>query len=136
MIRQTFTLRGYDWKVYVYYCISFIPIEEIMNVILELNVDKRFATRAYTMLESHENNQGFTYSDESSNTSVVFIGPADNATQFFNTFLHEANHLARHISKSYNIPIDSEEASYLLGDIAGTMFSKCKSLMCDCCRNK
>lgn len=136
MIKQTFTVRGYDWKVYVYYCISFVPTEEIMNNVIELGIDERSARRAYTMLENHYNNQGFTYTNEDTQESLIFIGPADNAAQFFNTLVHELTHLVINISKVYNINHTTEEFGYLYGDIAGIMFSKCKSLMCDCCRNK
>lgn len=49
-------------------------------------------------------------------------------------FVHEVDHLGRHISKMLGIDQDSEDVSYLCGDIAQALFKSLHRLFCDECR--
>lgn len=86
------------------------------------------------MLESKKKNTGFTYTDFEKHITMVIIGEADSASEFFNTFVHEIGHVSTHIAEFYGIDTNSEEIQYLSGEIALQMFEKAKELMCDHCR--
>ena len=87
------------------------------------------------MLESNRKNSGFTYTDFTKHVTVMIIGEAIDASEFFNTFIHEISHVATHISEYYQVDFDSEELQYLQGEIALQMFEEAKDLMCDHCRS-
>ena len=64
------------------------------------------------MLESKKKNTGFTYTDFEKHVTMVIIGEADSASEFFNTFVHEIGHVSTHIAEFYGIDTNSEEIQY------------------------
>lgn len=135
MIRQDFFIDKFGWNVVAFYDVK----PKDANIVLkELRMlASASETRMIEEFISEGNyNTGFTYSNPTLKASVVSIGETTDARQFYNTLQHEQRHLETHIAKAYNLDPYGEELCYLAGDIAMSMFSACRELLCDCCRKK
>lgn len=135
MIKQVINIPDYDWKVYVYYNISYDDKDEIIDKLYKYNFPKTYISSAYTILSNNKLNQGFTFSNTNNKTSIIGITNTTNASQFINTFIHEIHHTVSHISITYDLNPTSEEVCYIAGSLAETMYDKCNTLLCDCCRH-
>lgn len=136
MILQEFTLDRYDWLVRVFYLIDIFPLEEIAEALQELGCDRQEAYETAESLELEGFNIGAIYSNAYKRESVIIIGKADSAEEFYDTFDHEKGHLVMHICIADNIDPFGEKFQYLSGEIAGLMFSAAKELFCEECRKK
>ena len=134
MRTQIIYLDKYDWLIKVFYLIEDPFIEGILEELDSIDCEPDSFYRAAEMLENRELNAGFTYTDYEKHVTIMIIGEATSANEFFNTFIHEIGHAAIHISDYYMVSYDSEEIQYLTGEIALQMFSEAKDLMCDHCR--
>lgn len=68
-----------------------------------------------------EPNHGFSVSDTNERMSLVCIGWVTNRWQWFNTIVHEIDHVQRDICEYYNVELGTEEAAYLQGCLAAEM---------------
>ena len=136
MIVQEFTLDDYNWLVRVYYLIDKFPLEEITENLEELGCPPDEAQETAEQLESEGFNIGSIYSNIYKRKSLIIIGKANDADEFFDTFDHEKGHLAMHISFADDIDPFSEEYQYLAAEIGKLMFKASKELFCDECRKK
>lgn len=136
MIRQKFSIPMYGWQVKVWYAVDDFYTDEIIDELKELKADTGFIEVSRAMLDSGMLNNGLTLVDKGSKRAIVVIGITTSAEQFHNTYEHEKRHLVEFIADAEGMPMHGEEISYLDGFIAATMFKRCKSLMCDCCRYK
>lgn len=138
MIRQTITLPKYGgWTIYAYYATTEYAVDEIMERLHEVGVDSQRAKEAYESLAEGELDTGMCYSNFKRRTSVVVIGRASSAAEFFNSLMHEiAAHLCVHIASALYIDIRSEDYAYLVGDVSGEIYPVIKHQLCDCCRDK
>lgn len=134
MIKQSFIVERRYWKVYVYYNIATEDIEEIIDNIKDIKLPNSYIKDAYTTLKEDKFNRGLTFTNTKLRSSIIVIGKTSSAAQFVNSFVHEIAHLSNHIARTYHINLNSEEVCYLSGDIAQEMFTRCHTLMCDCCR--
>lgn len=96
-------------KWIVYYFTYKDSLEDINNLMRKVG-NKESIEDIYD-----EINCGFTYSNLSKRTSVVFVSKADSKAEFLNTFVHELKHVQSHICEYYDVSESSEEAAYLIG---------------------
>lgn len=136
MIHDTIYLPDYDWTIDAFFAVTHYDVEEIMFALWDIGCDAHNAKRAYENLSSGKLDNGLTYSNYSKRKSVLVVGLASDASQFVNSFVHEIDHLGRHISKHLGVDPDSEEVSYLCGDVAQMLFKSSHKLFCDGCRNE
>jgi hypothetical protein len=136
MIVQEFTIDRYDWLVRVFYLIDTFPLEEITDALKELGCEEEEAYETAESLELEGYNVGATYSNIYKRESLIIIGKAVDAQEFYDTFDHEKGHLAMHICIADSIDPFSEKFQYLSGEIAGSMFRAAKELLCEECRKK
>lgn len=136
MIRQTFSIPKYGWKVKVWYAVDDCYTGEIMCALMTLGANEDFIEEARYMLDDGMLNEGLTLADYRTKRAVVVIGITTSAQEFFNTYEHEKRHLVEFIADAEKIPMHGEEISYLDGYVASQMFDYCRELMCDCCRKK
>lgn len=130
MIKQEFKLDKYNWYITVFYAVHGYFVEDIMEYLYELGINSETANSAFDLLNSDKLNTGLTFAKN--NKAVCVIGMADNASQYMNSIVHEIMHLAVFISRSEGIPLDSEEACYIGGEIAQKMHTKTKLLTSEC----
>lgn len=122
MIRQKIHLHKYDWVVDIYYDVRPKNSDEILDYLWDLGCEERHLYKAERLLRSGVANEGLTYSNPYERQSLIVITQASSIGEFISTTIHEVDHLNDHISQYYNIPYDSEENSYLIGDIAKTIY--------------
>ena len=58
---------------------------------------------------------GLTYSDFAGRNTVMVISLTSSPAEFLNSWLHEMQHLSRHIEQACGISPYGEEAAYLAG---------------------
>lgn len=134
MIKQKFIVERKYWIVYVYYEVTSEDIKQIVDNLVKINLPKSYIKDAYTTIMSNKVNQGITESNTRLKASVIVFTKTTDASQFINSFVHEIGHLSNHIALTYHLNLNGEEIQYIAGDIAQEMYSKCHTLMCDCCR--
>lgn len=78
--------------------------------------------KAERLLRSGTPNEGLTYSNKYERRTLIVITRASSIGEFISTTIHEVDHMVDHISQYYSIPYDSEENSYLIGDVAKTIY--------------
>lgn len=93
MIRQDIDVCGY-WKVIVIY-----------------NVPLGFKDVA------------FTHTNFKKRRSIVGISRFTSCDEFYNSIVHELEHLADNICRYYNVKRGSEKAAYLLGYLIQEMYN-------------
>lgn len=136
MIIQEFTLDRYDWFVRVYYLIDKFPKDEILSDLMELGCDEDEAIDTVDTLERDGLNAGSINSNIYRRKSIIVVGKADSADEFYDTFDHEKGHLAMHVCIADDIDPFSEDYQYLAGEIGKKMFKAAKELFCEECRKK
>lgn len=134
MIKQVFTIDDYCWFVKVFYIVDTFPKEEVYESLIDLGCDEDEAADTVDSLEEEGLNVGAIYSNIHRRASLIVIGKADSADEFYDTFDHEKGHLAMHICVADDIDPFSEKYQYLVGDIAKSMFNAAKELFCEKCR--
>lgn len=134
MIVQEFTIDDYDWKVKIYYSMSYYPLEEIIKDLNDLGCSSDDIEETIDLLDSKKYDAGVTHSNIYERRSVIIISPSSSAEEFFNTIIHEIGHITIHISIADGIDPFSEELQYLSGYIGKEAFKVCEKLLCNKCR--
>lgn len=71
-------------------------------------------------------NCGFTFSSGELKMSVVGISNASSEEQWWNTCIHEIDHVQSAICKYYDVDLGTEEAAYLQGYLMYRVLSELK----------
>ena len=134
MIVQDIYLDDYDWNIRVYYATDEHYISNILIDLLEIDCDEEAFFKIKSLMESGNNNIGFTYTNPEKRASLVLMGVADSADEFQSTFDHEKGHITMHICSILGIDPFSEECQYLAGEIGKRLFKVGKKFLCEHCR--
>lgn len=132
MIRQEINLKQYDWHVIVYYEVTSVWKDKIMDDVMSIGIKGKDARTAGNVTKKSALNTGFTYSNLDERETVVVVCNGSNASQFFNSLIHELFHVVQHICEAKNIELYSEDAAYLMGDLSCEVYPKIKHLLCGC----
>lgn len=135
MIVQNLHLEKYDWDIKVYYAINEHFISNILIDLISMGCDKESYFSIKKLMESNEDNVGFTYSNTDLRCTLILIGKSNSAEEFQDTLDHEKGHAVMHISMEEHIDPFSEEYQYLRGEIAKKLFKVAKIFLCENCRN-
>lgn len=122
MIRQRVYLHKCDWLVDIYYDARPSNADEILDALWEFGCAREHLYKAESLLKSGVPNEGLTYSNKYERRTLIVITHASSIGEFISTTIHEVDHMVDHISQYYSIPYDSEENSYLIGDVAKTIY--------------
>lgn len=134
MIVQDIYLEDYDWSIRVYYAVHEYFISNILIDLLEIDCDEESFFRIKGLMETGNDNIGFTYTNTEMGASLMLIGKTDSSDEFQDTFDHEKGHLVMHISSALGIDPYSEEYQYLAGEVGKRMFKVAKKFLCDHCK--
>lgn len=110
------------WCIDILYDVKPKDADTVLSALSEMGCHPKHLYHAEDMLRSGIPNEGLTYSDKRNKRTLIIVGHATSIGEFISTVVHEVDHLTDHISQYYNIPYDSEENSYLIGDIAKTIY--------------
>ena len=136
MIRQHIYLPKYRWRVTAYYAVSCYWTMEIMRELYRLNASSEVLRSAYDNMASCSLDTGLCYSNPMMRESVLVIAKTSSASEFFNSFEHEFQHLKGHIASALGLDPNGEEVAYMSGELAREIYPRIRHLLCDCCRNK
>lgn len=132
MIRQDINIDKYGWHVVVYYEVTSVWKDQIMEDVMSIGIKGKDARTAARVTKKSDMNTGFTYSNLDEGESVVVVCNGSSAGQFFNSLIHELFHVMQHICDTKKIDVHGEEAAYLMGDLSCEVYPKIKHLLCGC----
>ena len=107
-----------------------------MEKLWDLQCNADVAQKAFNNLISDSLNMGLCYSNYYTKESILVIGRASSADEFFNSIVHELSHLQGHICDVIGLDPKGEEIAYYMGDLSRDIYPSISHLLCDCCRNK
>lgn len=136
MIIQDFYIPNYGWRVRVYYAVTTYRTDDILKDFAEAGCRGIQLKRAYNSLKRNALDTGITYSNFTSRKTVMVISLTSSPAEFLNSWMHEMQHLCRHVAAAFGIDPYGEEAAYLAGDVGQRMFPVARRFLCDCCRGK
>lgn len=138
MLRQQIHIKTdkVDWKARIYYVVTGLHAEEIMEQLKGLQISGDKLQEAETNLYQGKIDTGLTYSNSREHKTIMVIAKTSSAMEFACSQQHEAGHLKSHIAEAYDIPQKGEEIQYLGDEIYRQMWPIAKGLLCDCCRKE
>lgn len=122
MIKQEIIIGKNKWKVVILYTPLRGDLGEVIKMLSRLNCPKKDVVKIKKIIKYNIKNTGFTFSAIPRKESIIAICSATEPAQYFNTAIHEINHLQNDILKYYKVNNDSEDAAQLIGYIAMKMF--------------
>ena len=138
MIRQQIHIKTdkCDWKVRIYYVVTHLQAEEIMQQLIALGISGGNLQDAEVNLYKGDLNTGLTYSNTEKKRTIMVIAKTATPMEFACSQQHEVGHLKSHMAEAYGIPQKGEEIQYLGDEIYRLKWPIAKTLLCECCRNK
>lgn len=117
MIRQESYISNYDWFITIFYNAKPRYSSEIMRCLWKAGVAPERYWEAQNLLRSGRSNEGLTFNNPRTHSSVVVIGHTSDVWEWIDTVEHEGRHLVQGICNAYRIDPNSEEAAYMEGRI-------------------
>jgi len=130
MIVQHIYLEDYDWSIKAFFADDLSKNEEVIDAMEIMGCSEKEIASIEKMIMSGNKNNGFTYSDYDTMSTIIYIGPTTSVEEFQNTFDHEKGHAAIHIASYYDIDPYGEEYQYLAGEIGERLFDVAKLFIC------
>lgn len=124
MIRQYINVARGAWHIIIYYNVSYDMYEDIYQDLYDADCPRADMLKVKQVLK--KKNTGFTFTNTERKLSIVCISKATSKSQFFNTAIHEIDHVQSHICTYYGVGMKTEEAAYLIGYIVRKMHSVLK----------
>lgn len=113
------------WAFVIAYDIREKDLGEIGDWLDALGAEKADIYKAQDVLTGL--NAGLTYSSPRQRMSIVCIGNATSEEQWWNTLVHEIEHLKNAIGNYYGVEKGSEEEAYLIGYVMQRIVRNFKS---------
>jgi len=134
MIEQGFYIGKRDWWVMVYYDVRTPDdFQKAEGALMAAGCPEYMRSEALAKL--HEWNRGYTFSDLGNRTSILLIGKATDASQMFDSIVHEMKHLAEHVGEYYGVNPREELSAYLQGEVGRQMWPAAAMVLCPHCRH-
>lgn len=128
MIKSTIDVAGY-WSIVLFVDIDYDNYDIVESALTNILAPISVIDEIYNKI-SYEFNSGVTFTNSDFRTSVVCINKATSREELINSISHEADHVQDDICKYYNVPLDSEQAAYLIGYLVGKMYYQSRRLFC------
>lgn len=117
MICHDTYIAKYDWRVKLFCNAKPCDTSYIMRVLHRNGINAESYFDAQRLLYSGRPNEGLTYNNPRTRSSVVVIGHVSDIWEWIDTVEHEGRHLVQGICNAYGINPDSEDAAYMEGYI-------------------
>ena len=128
MIKSTIDVAGY-WSIVLFVDVDYDNFDIIESSLTNILAPISVIDEMYNKI-SYKYDSGVTFSNPDYRTSVVCINKATSREELINTISHEADHIQNDICKYYDVPLDSEQAAYLIGYLVGKMYYQSRKLFC------
>lgn len=106
-------VRG-KWGIVLCYDLDLDDDVDIMNYMVSLGSNEEGAYKAVDVLFGQEN-AGLCVTNMALRMSLIFIGDADSAEQWWDTLSHELYHAQQAIIEYYGVQPDTEDAAWTMG---------------------
>ena len=128
MIKSTIDVAGY-WSIVLFVDVDYDDFDIIESALTDILAPISIIDEIYDKI-SYKLNSGVTFTNSNYRSSVVCINKGSTKEQVINTISHEADHIQAAICDYYNVPLDSEQAAYLIGYLVGKMYYHSRRLFC------
>ena len=128
MIKSVIDVDGY-WSVVLFVDVDYDRYDIIESALTDILAPISVIDNIYDKI-SYKFNSGVTFSNPEFRTSVVCINKTTSREELINTISHEADHIQDTICEYYDVPLDSEDAAYLIGYLVGKMYYSSRRLFC------
>lgn len=128
MIKSVIDVAGY-WSIVLFVDVDYDKFDVIESALTDILAPISVIDKIYDKI-SYKLNSGVTFTNSDYRTSVVCINKTTTREELINTISHEADHVQDAICDYYNVPLDSEQAAYLIGYLVGKMYYTSRSLFC------
>ena len=128
MIKSTIDVAGY-WSIILFVDVDYDNFDIIESALTDILAPISIIDEIYDKI-SYKLNSGVTFTNSNYRSSVVCINKGSTKEQVINTISHEADHVQAAICDYYNVPLDSEQAAYLIGYLVGKMYYHSRRLFC------
>ena len=128
MIKSTIDVAGY-WSIVLFVDVDYDDFDIIESALTDILAPISIIDEIYDKI-SYRINSGVTFTNSDYRSSVVCINKGSTKEQVINTISHEADHVQAAICDYYNVPLDSEQAAYLIGYLVGKMYYHSRRLFC------
>ena len=128
MIKSTINVAGY-WSIVLFVDVDYDDFDIIESALTDILAPIYIIDEIYDKI-SYKLNSGVTFTNSDYRTSIVCINKGSTKEQVINTISHEADHVQAAICDYYNVPLDSEQAAYLIGYLVGKMYYHSRRLFC------
>lgn len=128
MIKSVINIAGY-WSIVLFVNVNYDKFDVIESALTDILAPISVIDEIYNKI-SYKLNSGVTFTNSKYKTSVVCINKTTTREELINTISHEADHVQDAICDYYDVPLDSEQAAYLIGYLVGKMYYASRSLFC------
>ena len=128
MIKSTIDVIGY-WSIVLFVDVDYDNFDIVESALTDILAPISIIDEIYDKI-SYKLNSGVTFTNSNFKTSIVCINKGSTREQIINTISHEADHVQAAICDYYNVPLDSEQAAYLIGYLVGKMYYNSRRLFC------
>ena len=128
MIKSTIDVAGY-WSIVLFVNVDYDRFDVIESALTDILAPIKSIDNIYNRI-AYKFDSGVTFSNSEFKTSIVCINKTTSREELINTISHEADHIQTAICKYYDVPLDSEQAAYLIGYLVGKMYYQSRRLFC------
>lgn len=131
MSTQDIHLDRYGWDVRAYYGVEDKDFMSILEYLDYHGFDHILIGELQQSLLRHST-LGMTVVNMRDKLAVIIVMEQE-PIEFFNTLVHELNHVTDYIAEYWNIPTKGEEVSYMIGDLGMMLFHTASRYLCSNC---
>ena len=127
---QDLYLSKYDWSIRVFYNATYRNTASIVEHLERNNYSEATIDAVYSSMSTMGYDSGMTVVDKKRRLATLVISKATCPSEFFNTLIHELNHLSDFIAEANGISASGETISYMIGNIGMLMFPRAGKFLC------
>lgn len=128
MIKSIIDVAGY-WSIVLFVDVDYDNFDIVESALTDALAPISVIDEIYDKI-SYKLDSGVTFTNSDYKLSIVCINKGSTREQTINTISHEADHVQAAICDYYNVPLDSEQAAYLIGYLVGKMYYQSRRLFC------
>lgn len=120
MIKRIINIKDY-WTIIIFVNIDYNRYDIIEEELLNLNASYDIIDEIYDTI-SFDYNKAFKYTNPRLRTSLIGINKTTDIEEMLDSIVHEVDHVQADICEYYDVPLNSEDAAYLIGYIIKLLY--------------
>lgn len=128
MTRQYIDVEGY-WQVVVFYDIDYNLFDYIADELYEVGATRRNIDSIFETMVSG-NGKAFTYSNPDDKVSIIGFNRHEEAEDYINSIVHEAEHVKQAMLYAYQVEDSEEPPAYTIGFLGQLMYRVFRDFVC------